>query len=62
MDDAGNINEEGGPFAGLSRKEAREKVVKSDMWTPSGMIQSIDTTKPITISGNAYDDWYIGRK
>jgi len=38
------------------------KVVKSDMWTPSGMIQSIDTTKPITISGNAYDDWYIGRK
>ncbi len=38
------------------------KVVKSDMWTPSGMIQSIDTTKPITISGNAYDDWYIGRE
>ena len=29
MDDAGNINEEGGPFAGLSRKEAREKVVEA---------------------------------
>ncbi len=35
------------------------KAVKSDMWTPSGMIESVDTTKPITISGNAYDDWYI---
>jgi hypothetical protein len=29
------------------------KVVKSDMWTPAGMIQSADTTTPITISGNA---------
>jgi hypothetical protein len=38
------------------------KVVKSDMWTPAGMIQSADTTTPITISGNAYDDWYVGRR
>ena len=38
------------------------QVVKSDMWTPAGMVLSVDTTKPITISGNAYDDWYIGRK
>ncbi len=35
------------------------KVVKSDMWTPAGMVQSVDTTTPITIAGNAYDDWYI---
>lgn len=38
------------------------QVVKSDMWTPAGMVLSVDTTRPITVSGNAYDDWYIGHK
>ena len=43
----------------ISHKKDIVQVVKSDMWTPSGMISTVDTTKPITISGNAYDDWYI---
>ena len=38
------------------------KVLSSDMWTPSGMIQSTSITRPIVISGNAYDDHYIGRR
>lgn len=38
------------------------KVIKSDVWTPAGMLQAAETTKPITISGNAYDDWYVGRR
>ena len=35
------------------------KVMKSDCWTPSGMILSETVTNVIQISGSAYDDWYI---
>ena len=31
----------------------------SDIWTPAGMITSIQNTNTIKISGSAYDDWYI---
>ena len=34
------------------------KVVQSDCWTPAGMITTNLITNTITISGNAYDDWY----
>ncbi|MDD4494992.1 MAG: hypothetical protein PHV32_11735 [Eubacteriales bacterium] len=37
------------------------KVFKSDCWTPSGMITAASVTNTITISGSAYDDWYVGR-
>lgn len=37
------------------------KVIKSDCWTPSGMIISESVTNVIQISGSAYDDWYVGR-
>ena len=37
------------------------KVVKSDCWTPSGMMTAATVTNTITISGSAYDDWYVGR-
>lgn len=33
----------------------------SDMWTPAGMISATFRSNEITINGNAYDDWYIGR-
>jgi hypothetical protein len=36
------------------------KIVKSDMWTPAGMISAVSTTKPITIKDSAYDDWFVG--
>ena len=35
-------------------------VVQSDCWTPAGMITRKSNTNTITISGSAYDDWYIG--
>ena len=38
------------------------KVVKSDAWTPMGMLMSEDVISNITLSGNMYDDWYVGRK
>ena len=38
------------------------KIVKSDMWTPAGMIGANATTKPITIKDSAYDDWFVGRE
>lgn len=38
------------------------EIVKSDMWTPAGMISAVSTTKPITIKDSAYDDWFVGRK
>ena len=38
------------------------KVVKSDAWTPMGMLVSEDVISNITLSGNMYDDWYVGRK
>ncbi len=38
------------------------KIVKSDMWTPVGMISAVSTTKPITIKDSAYDDWFVGRE
>lgn len=38
------------------------EIVKSDMWTPAGMISAVSTTKPITIKGSAYDDWFVGRE
>ena len=34
-------------------------VVQSDMWTPAGMISRQVNTNTVTISGSAYDDWYI---
>ena len=38
------------------------KIVKSDMWTPAGMISAVSTTKPIIIKDSAYDDWFVGRQ
>jgi hypothetical protein len=38
------------------------KVIKSDCWTPSGMIISESVTNTIQISGSAYDDWYVGQR
>ena len=35
-------------------------VLQSDCWTPAGMIQRKINTNTITISGSAYDDWFIG--
>lgn len=37
-------------------------VVQSDAWTPMGMLSCKDAVSNITLSGNMYDDWYIGRK
>lgn len=37
-------------------------VIKSDMWTPCGMLTAVSNTNAIEINGNAYDDWYVGRK
>ena len=34
-------------------------VVQRDCWTPAGMISRTINTKDITISGSAYDDWYL---
>ncbi len=36
-------------------------VCQTDCWTPAGMI-SLSLPKTVTISGNAYDDWYAGRR
>lgn len=38
------------------------KLVKSDCWTPSGMVVSESVTNSIQISGSVYDDWYVGRR
>ena len=38
------------------------KIVQSDCWTPSGMISTTIIPNTITIKGNAYDDWYAGRR
>ena len=38
------------------------KIVQSDCWTPAGMISLGVVPSSITISGNAYDDWYAGRR
>ena len=38
------------------------KIVQSDCWTPSGMISTTIIPNTITINGNAYDDWYAGRR
>ena len=38
------------------------KIVQSDCWTPAGMISLGIVPVSITISGNAYDDWYAGRR
>jgi hypothetical protein len=32
-----------------------------DFWTPAGMATAIRTSNTITISGSAYDDWFLGR-
>lgn len=42
--------------------EYRVLAVISEVWTPSGMIESQKLSEPIIISGNAYDDWYITHK
>ena len=36
-------------------------VTVSDVWTPAGMITASGSAPTITISGSAYDDWYLGR-
>ena len=36
-------------------------VAVSDVWTPAGMITASGNAPTITISGSAYDDWYLGR-
>ena len=41
--------------------EYKFKVVLSDCWTPAGMITTYKTVI-LQIDGNAYDDWYVGRK
>ena len=38
------------------------KIVQSDCWTPAGMITKTIIPNTITIKGNAYDDWYEGRR
>lgn len=38
------------------------KIVKSDMWTPAGMVIAVSTSNPITIQDSAYDDWFVGRE
>ena len=38
------------------------KLVQSDCWTPAGMITKTIIPNTITINGNAYDDWYQGRR
>ncbi len=38
------------------------KIVQSDCWTPSGMISTTIIPNTIKINGNAYDDWYAGRR
>ena len=35
-------------------------VIASDCWTPAGMISATSVSNTITISGSAYDDWYVG--
>lgn len=32
-----------------------------DVWTPAGMISHRINSKPLTIEGSAYDDWYLGK-
>ncbi len=36
------------------------RVIHSDCWTPAGMLIVSSVTKPIVISGSAYDDYYVG--
>ena len=36
-------------------------VVGYDVWTPAGMISQKINSKPLTIEGSAYDDWYLGK-
>lgn len=36
--------------------------VAYDIWTPAGMLTVQDNSNAITISGDLYDDYYIGRK
>ena len=38
------------------------KVVQRDCWTPAGMISAYFIPNTIKIDGNAYDDWYAGRR
>lgn len=38
------------------------KVVKTDVWTPSGMLTAAVVTNSITIKDSAYDDWFVGQK
>lgn len=34
-------------------------ICKDDFWTPAGVINTIVFSAPITVKGNAYEDWYI---
>lgn len=36
-------------------------VVRSDCWTPVGMVETI-STQTLRIQGSVYDDWYVGRR
>jgi hypothetical protein len=37
------------------------QTIISDVWTPAGMLSGYYTTNRVVISGNAYDDWTVGR-
>ena len=37
------------------------QTVKTDMWTPAGMISAGKNSRPLTVSGSVYDEYYIGR-
>lgn len=36
-------------------------IIRSDAWTPMGMLCCNDIISNIKINGNMYDDWYVGR-
>ncbi len=36
------------------------RIVHSDCWTPAGMLTFSSVTRPLIISGSAYDDYYVG--
>lgn len=38
------------------------KIIQTDCWTPAGMIQQMIVPTTIKIDGNAYDDFYAGRR
>ena len=37
------------------------QLIKTDMWTPAGVVTAKENSKPLKISGSVYDEYYIGR-